>query len=105
MSAFDHVWKRAGGFAFPSEYESGGPDSGKVTHHGMTRRDYFAAHAPATPGMETFKIKQWTTEEIGSLGNGLRGPKKVFHTETWAERDARWAVEYADAMIAAMEKE
>lgn len=45
MSAFDHVWKRAGGHAFPVSYETGGPDGDSVTHHGMSMRDYFAAKA------------------------------------------------------------
>lgn len=67
---------------------------------GMTLRDYFAAHAPETPDMQTFPIKQWTKLEVVELGGGLKGPRDVLHQESWAERSARWAIEYADAMLA-----
>lgn len=67
---------------------------------GMTLRDYFAAKAPEVPDMQTFPIKQWTKLEIVDLSNGMKGQSNVLHQESWAERAARWAHEYADAMLA-----
>lgn len=44
--------EKTGGPAFPAEiteqFYCMGPQSKKVQHPGMTLRDYFAAHAPAT---------------------------------------------------------
>ena len=84
--------------AFPESY--GDPRNQGWIGGGMTLRDYFAAHAPETPDMQTFPIKQWKENEIVDLGNGMKGPRSVLHQESWAERAARWAIEYADAMLA-----
>ena len=104
MTTEEHdMSKKTGGPAFPYVHDIP-PGPGMVrsinVEEGMTLRDYFAAKAPETPDMQIFPIKQWSSEVIADLGNGLRGPKKVFRQESWAERDARWAFEYADAMIA-----
>lgn len=61
-------------------------------------RDYFAAHAPPIPGLQTFPLKTFERMEVVELGNGLRGPRKIVQYESWAQREARWAYEYADAM-------
>lgn len=47
MSALDHVWKRAGGPAFPHDVPVSAGGGGPITYHGMTLRDYFATHADA----------------------------------------------------------
>lgn len=83
--------KGTGGQAFPNEIPS---------TPGMTLRDYFAAHAPETPDYQTFPIKQWQAEEVVNLGGGMKGPRMVLKQESWAERAARWSMEYADAMLA-----
>lgn len=84
-----------GGPAFPA-IEEHGLNNGC---YGMTLRDYFAAHAPEVPDMQTFPIKQCMKKEIVDLGGGMKGPRNVSHQETWAQRSARWAIEYADAML------
>lgn len=89
MSARDN-----GSPAFPSH-----GSMGEIVEHGMTLHDYFAAHAPEVPDMQTFPIKQWHDEEVVEIGGGMRGIRQVLHQETWTERSARWASEYADAMM------
>ena len=53
--------------------------------HGMTLRDYFAAHAPAMP-------EQWY------LDSPRKKSDPLWH---WGEASAAWAYFYADAMLAA----
>lgn len=67
-----------GGPAFPTTEL----DEGEVAYlHGMSLRDYFAAHAP---GM----ADEWWQD---SLGEG----------QSWLEARADWNYAYADAMIKA----
>jgi len=98
MSALDHVWKRAGGFAFPSEYETGGPDSGTVTHHGMSMRDYLAAKAP---------ISLFDAMQAAGLGCDL---KYQLQHQTMGDGDlfkahSALCYQWADAMLAEREKQ
>lgn len=86
-----------GGPAFPQS-ENYRYDSG------MRLRDYLAAHAPEVPDMQTFPIKQWKDVEIVNIGGGKKKIADVFRQETWAQRNARWAVEYADALLAELSK-
>lgn len=83
MSAFDHVWERAGGMAFPSEETqySGPLGEAKIKHHGMTLRDYFAAKA----------MQAAATNPAGADGFDF------------AQR-AAWAYQQADAMLAERKK-
>lgn len=91
-------WKEQGGPAFPTQNAS------YAFYKGMSLRQYFAAHAPEVPDMQTFPIKQWTELEVIDLGDGQRGRRNVMHQESWAARNARWAFEYADSMLAEMGK-
>lgn len=68
--------------------------------YGMTLRDYFASTAPAVPDTQTYPIKKWYKNEVVDRGNGMKGLREVVYQESWAERSARWAFEYADAMLA-----
>lgn len=90
-------FEKDGGPVFPQsenrEYDSG-----------MRLREYFAAHAPEVPDMQTFPIKQWKDVEIVNIGGGKKKIANVFRQETWTQRNARWAVEYADALLAELSK-
>ncbi len=73
-----------GGPAFPSVVK--GPDGGDIPFHGMTLRDYFAAHAPGVPS--------WFSH-----------PKDMMEyecEEDWSmDRLVQWRWRYADAMLMA----
>jgi hypothetical protein len=103
-----------GGAAFPHSYEINCPPAdaipgelyvtspAQVICHGISVRDYFAAKAPAVP--QSFERKCWTEQEVVELGGGHKRLEKVKAQEPIAAHHARWAYEYADAMLAAREK-
>ncbi len=81
-----------GGNAFPNSYEC--EDGELITHHGMTLRDYLAAH-------ETLNDVDVTTE-MAELLAGEPMPKRS-DSLAWLRWDAKWkaALRYirADAML------
>lgn len=61
-------------------------------------RDHFAFHAPAMPA--DFERRGRKVERVIADGPGR---KRVAHVQEWetpAQHHARWAYEYADAMLA-----
>jgi hypothetical protein len=84
--------KNNGGPAFPLK-EANTSDS-----LGISMRDYFAAHAPAMPS--TFMLKHWQELQIVEIGGGRKQEQWITVYESTARHQARWALEYADAMIA-----
>jgi hypothetical protein len=74
----------------------------QVICHGISVRDYFSVHAPAIP--PGFERKGRIEQVVAELGDGRRRLEKIALPESEAERYARWAFEYADAMLAAREK-
>jgi hypothetical protein len=65
-------------------------------------RDYFAAHAPATPNWFTSTIAKPKVEMIPDLARGAGYVKSntVVIEETPLQREVRWRFAYADAMLA-----
>jgi len=96
--------ENTGGPAFPElqsiSRQSNGDRFNANSQGGMSLRDYFAAHAPEVPDLQAFPLKQWVNFGVVDLGNGQVGPRNVPHQESWIERSARWAMVYADAMLA-----
>lgn len=70
----------------------------------MKRRDYFAANAPQVPDIHTYPFRQWYERKIVELGGGMKELREIQCQESWVERNARWAVEYADALLSALDK-
>ena len=77
------------GPAFPVDELSQHAGSVCAQHFGVTQRDYFAAHAPPPPDYE-FWISQVARTTYGVISD--------------AQCLAKWAYEYADAMLAAREQ-
>lgn len=84
--------KATGGPAFPTKEAT----TGDVL--GLSIRDYFAAHAPVMPA--SFDRKGTKVEKIVDAGGGQKKFAAVTDWESSAQHAARWAFEYADAMIA-----
>lgn len=64
-------------------------------------RDYFAAHAPATPTWFTSTIAKAKVEMVPdpARGAGYVKSNTVVIEETPLQRDVRWRFAYADAML------
>ena len=83
-----------GGPAFPimttvfATDPDGNPVQSNVVHHGMTLRDYFAAHAP-----------DHAVSDYMEIDVGCETPLSKFGLPKYSEEEARYR--YADAMIVA----
>jgi hypothetical protein len=64
-------------------------------------RNYFAAHAPATPTWFTSTVSKEKVEMVPDLarGPGYVKSNSVVIAETPLQRDVRWRFAYADAMM------
>jgi hypothetical protein len=80
--------------AFPADHQTGtGPG-----HPGLTKREYFAAHAP-----EVSQLKRGAAEAL--IGE-IFPEEDLEASIRWSSKvDARLRVIYADALIAELEKE
>lgn len=83
--------KPDGGSAFPIWMRD---DTSYSFQEGMSYRQYLIAHAPPVPN----EFGHQRIQIIGTLSNGLTGPTWI--DEPRQSRQARWALAYADAIIA-----
>lgn len=65
----------------------------KDGQQGITKLEYFAAHAPDVP--DWFAHKEWTTFEAV----GTKIAEHVDHVESDMDRFIRWRIEYAKTML------
>ena len=86
-----------GGSAFPVAYDN-------IAEHGMTLRDYFAAHAPPHPWHHFKAVLDVPEPDFDPDSSEIMEAWSAWSDYRSKERELQWPWYYADAMLAQREK-